>query len=380
MEFALAHNGALEAKFWDWKSAIEQIPQDGTEPTNLALSASLNITRGKTSPSQAVISAGNDPMTDILLPPKLSVAARRALETARAAGARFRKAGWELHAAVLSAAADYSLTAELIAIEQSNLQLLQNVAANTEVRKPRRRALQRDVLKSRIEIDLSASTLANLQSQLPGQRASLNALLGRPVEAPLSPTPLPSKPLPITETDEQLLTLAAQQNPELAALARDQAAREEAIRLARLQYLPDVSVTAGSDLAGIAQTLGSTITVPLLRHEAIDAAVAQATANSRSASAMLAQSRSDISARLLLDLFTLRDTTRQLDVLDQSLLPRAAQSIDLTRSSYETGASSLLDFLEAERFQLTLRRLSANLLATRARSLSEAESITATKW
>ncbi len=96
VNYALLVNADLEQKYWEWRSAIEQIPQDGTQATNLALSASLGITRGSTRLRQAVVGAGNDPMTDLVLPPKLSTAARRALQNARAAGLRFRKAQFDL--------------------------------------------------------------------------------------------------------------------------------------------------------------------------------------------------------------------------------------------------------------------------------------------
>src|SRR5580658_2229514 len=67
---ALLNNADLEQQYWDWASAIEQIPQDGTEPTNLVLSIGAMITNGYTSLNQTTASAGNDPMADIVLPPK----------------------------------------------------------------------------------------------------------------------------------------------------------------------------------------------------------------------------------------------------------------------------------------------------------------------
>ena len=100
--YALLTNADLEQKYWEWRSAIEQIPQDGTQATNLALSANLGVTRGRTGSDRTTLSAGNDPMADIVLPPKLSAAARRALENARAAGLRFRKAQFDLRNKVLA--------------------------------------------------------------------------------------------------------------------------------------------------------------------------------------------------------------------------------------------------------------------------------------
>src|SRR5437588_6477690 len=96
VERALITNGDLEQKYWEWRSAIEQIPQDGTQATNLALSANLGLSRGSSGFDRTTLSGGNDPMADLVLPPKLSTAARRSLENARAAGLRFRRAQFDL--------------------------------------------------------------------------------------------------------------------------------------------------------------------------------------------------------------------------------------------------------------------------------------------
>src|SRR5689334_7277169 len=37
VEHALLTNAELEQRYWEWRSAIEQVPQDGTQPTNLAI-------------------------------------------------------------------------------------------------------------------------------------------------------------------------------------------------------------------------------------------------------------------------------------------------------------------------------------------------------
>src|SRR5665213_3141550 len=46
VENALLNSGELEQKYWDWRAALEQIPQDGTQSTNLALSAATTLANG----------------------------------------------------------------------------------------------------------------------------------------------------------------------------------------------------------------------------------------------------------------------------------------------------------------------------------------------
>ena len=126
VEYALLNNAELEQHYWEWRSAIEQIPQDGTQSTTLNVAAGTSITNGRASWGSSTVALSNDPMTDIKWPGKLDAAARQTLENASAAGRRFIKAKYDLRNKVLSAYYDYALNAELIRLEQSNQQLLRD--------------------------------------------------------------------------------------------------------------------------------------------------------------------------------------------------------------------------------------------------------------
>jgi len=354
---ALQCNQSLLQKYWEWRSAIEQIPQDGTEPGNVSLFAGMDITKGAIRGSSSTLGIGNDPMADILLKPKLSTAAKRALENARAAGFRFRKAQFELRSKLLTAYAEYALTAELLRLEEENVQLIKTVSSAVEAKNRAGLGGQQDLLRTENELDLTQNELATFQSILPGERAGLNALLNR---APDAPIPVPenvASSKPLRNNEEALLKLAAERNPELLALAHETSAEKAAAKLASLQYIPDISLSANTDLAGITQSLMGMVTLPLFRYEAINAAVAQAEANIKAKEAMRRQSTNDIAATLVMDLYTVRDSERQLQLFTGTILPRAEQAVSITRSSYETGQASLLDFLDTQRSLIALKRM-----------------------
>jgi outer membrane protein, heavy metal efflux system len=377
VEYALLNNAELEQHYWEWRSAIEQIPQDGTQSTTLNIAAGTNITNGRASWGNSSVTLANDPMTDIKWPGKLDAAARQTLENAKATGQRFLKAKYDLRSKVLSAYYDYALNAELIRLEQSNEQLLQTTATVTQAQNSAGGSSQQDVLKAANEIDLSRNDIAQMQSQLPAQRAALNALLSRPADAPLSvPTDLPST-RSIIYADEELIDLAAKQNPELIALADEIHGRREGIRFAKLQYIPDFNLSAGTDLTGVTQSILGQATIPIFRYEALNAAIAQAEANLRAAEAMRRQSGNDLAAQVLSDIAIIRDTDRQLNLFERTILPRTREMVNLGRSTYETGRASLLDLLEDKRSLITIERLIANLRITREKDLAELESITA---
>ena len=377
VEYALLSNAELEQHYWEWRSAIEQIPQDGTQTSSLNAAVGTSITKGRTSWGNSTLALSNDPMTDIKWPDKLDAAAKQALENARAAGHRFIKAKYDLRNKVLSAYDDYALNAELIRLEQSNQQLLRTTAMVTEARNRAGSSGQQEVLKASNEVDVSGNDIANRESQLPSQRAAINALLSRPADAPL---PVPAE-LPPSRTvvygDEQLVELAAKQNPELIALADEIRGRGEGIRVAKLQYVPDFNLSVGTDLMGVTQTLLGQATIPILRYEALNAAIAQAEANLRASEAMRRQAGNDLTAQVIADITIIRDVGRQLDIFDHSILPRAQQVVKVGRSAYETSHASLLDLLKDQRSLIAIERLVADLRITREKRLAELESITA---
>jgi cobalt-zinc-cadmium efflux system outer membrane protein len=375
VRFALLNSADVERSYWEWRAALEQVPIDGTQATNLSLSLSSSVVNGSTSWGQTTITAGNDPMADVVLPNKLDAAARRSLEMARAAGKRFHKMQLELRAKVLDAYYDYALNAELIRLSQQNIDWLQIARTLADTRVRTGGGSQAELLKAENELDMAQNDLANLQAQLPANRAMINALLNRPALADLPvPDAVPSTG-PVNGDDAAILGAIDSDNPELKALADEIRSRKVGIETARLQYQPDFSISAGTDLRGITQTLSSMITVPILKYEAIHAAIAQAEANLKAAEAARRQSKSDLAAQAISDLVTLRDADRQLSLLEQTILPRAKQIVPVTRQSYETGRGSLLELFDAQRSLLDIERLVANLRTMRNKRLASIESM-----
>jgi outer membrane protein TolC len=173
-----------------------------------------------------------------------------------------------------------------------------------------------------------------------------------------------------------LVELAAKQNPELMALADEMRGRRDAIRLARLQYFPDFNLSAGTDLMGITQSVLGQATIPFFRYEALNAAIAQAEANLHASEAMRRQAGNDLAAQLVADIALIRDADRQLDLFEHTILPRARQVVNISRSAYETGRASLLDLLDDQRSLIAIQRLVANITITKEKRIAELESIT----
>ncbi len=371
LQHAFLKNADLEARYWEWRSALEQIPQDSSWP-NPALSFSYMFSKGNMKAwDRTTLGAMNDPMTNIPFPTKLLTAGRAALENARAAGHRFEEAKFLLQGRVLSTYYDLALLGESLRIQRENVALLRQVVGQAEVRVQAGTASQQDLLKAQTESELAQNDLKNLESRAAPLAARMNALVGRPAVAAV---PLPSAlppPRPVPVPDAALIELGAGKSPELAALAREIAGREEALSLARQAYIPDFGLSL--DLNGsIAKTVGAMVTVPF-RLEAIRGGIEQARANLRATRAAEVQYGRDLAASFVLNLFVLRNDERQIALFQYSILPRARQTVEIAQTAYATGRLAFVELLDAQRTYLDARLTLAQLRMEREKALAAIE-------
>ena len=373
LNYAYAANPGIRVAYWEWVSAIEAIPQEASPGTDLAVSVESMFEDGETSLSRTTLGLGNDPMSNIPWPGKLSTAGKRALEEARAAGWRFQNAKLELRTRLLGAYLDYALLAEDLRLKEADLGLLEQSAGVAETKVRSGSSSNAELLAARNERDLAASDLATLQSRVPGQAASINALLGRDPGEPIAlPLQLPAeRALPYS--DEEIASFISERNPEITALAHDVAARELAVKLMKQQYIPDFGLNVQGDLEGLAQSLMAMATVPVVRREAIEASIRQARAELEASRAARQEAQNDLGASALMALYDLRNVEREIGLLTNTVIPRAGQAVETARVEYRTGRIPLGDLIERQRAVLDLRVMLAELRIEREKQLLEIE-------
>ncbi|HEV7302409.1 MAG TPA: TolC family protein [Tepidisphaeraceae bacterium] len=367
---ALLASGELEAAYYEWAMAVTQIDQKGTwpqQPLELGFDYMFSAERMKTL-DRMTFSAGLMDATG--LPNKAYQDAKVAWRDAEAAGERFRQAKFELQRKVLSAWADYALQAEKVRVQEENVRLLRLVSETAGAR-VRAGAPQQDLLRAQVELKQAENELSTMRSEVQRQRATLNALLVRPAESPLPPPVRLPEPRPLIADDSALLAMGVRNNPELAALDKDQLAREAAIVRARLDYQPEINLTAAFT-GSISQTVGGMLVVPT-RLPAIRAMVREARSDLRRVEAMADQARSDRGAQFAATLVALRDAERRTRVFEAEIVPLATRTLDLTRRAYASGSATYLDVIESQRTLLDVRLMVADARAMRERMLAELE-------
>ena len=374
---AFLANGDLEAAYFRWAAAVTQIRQAGGYP-NTPLSASFSYMfsgEGMKAFDRTTVNVGPDPMQNLAFPPKVYQAAKVALDDARAAGKRFMAAKFDLQRKVLNAWYDYALLAERVRVRQGNLTLLRLIN-ETAAGRVRAGAQQQDLLRAEVELRRAEDELKGLEAQLPQTRAMLNAMMAREPASSLEPPGHIPEPRPLPADDAKLLALAAENNPELSALARQVVGREDALELARLQYIPDFNPFAGFT-GSVSQVVGIGISIPTFLPK-VRAMVEEARADLREMQAMHRQARFDRAGQVVAAVYAIRNSERQAELFEKRIMPASERIVDNARQAYAAGTASFIDLIETQRTLLEVRLTAAEARAAREKSLADLEALLGT--
>ena len=371
---AFLANGDLEAAYHEWHAANERIDMASYWPnSNLSLGFDYMFSKEKMKAwDRTTLSAGFDPSMPLKLPQQAKQSGQVALDAARAAAAKFRAAKFRIQRQVLIAYLDLALMEEDLRIGQENCELLRRVMQNARSR-VQGGAPQQDLLKAQVQLHLAENMLQNEQSQVAAMKAMLNGMLVRPADAPLVlPVQLPQdRQIPVG--DDRLIAVGVEQNPELAGLAQQVAARKDAVDLAKMQFLPSIN-PAGAITGSISQSLGAMVMIPTTI-PMINASIREAKAMLEASDAMLRQTRADRAAGFVATLYALRSAERQEDFYSNTILPAARALMTASRQDYVSGRVGLVELIDAQRTLLDVRRTAAQFHIEREKRLAELEEL-----
>ncbi len=246
---------------------------------------------------------------------------------------------------------DYYVAGVALETTRANDALLRQVREVAAARYRSGMVAQQDVLRAEIEILALADEAITLEQQQATARAALNALIDRAVDAPLPPP----HDLDLDSVDWQLndaIDRAARTSPELARLRERILRNLEAIRLARLDYFPDLRVGfnytfIGSGVSPVASgkdnwSLPLGLTLPIW-WQRLRAGVLEANAASLSAVEQYESARNTIALGVHDTLVGIDSEYRRAVLYRDFLLPRTRQSLEASAAGYRTGS---LDFGE----------------------------------
>ncbi len=242
-----------------------------------------------------------------------------------------------------------------------------------------------DVIRAQVELGKIENELASLEDRKAPLLAKLNGSLNLPSYTPLEiPTEVPFHP--IKASDEDILEQVISTNPNLQALNLDiEFARERKNRASK-DFFPDFSVGIdyiATDEARMPGVSGSgndpvsasiSMTIPLQR-EKYRAGVREAEANVASFVAKRDNLLNTLHADTVNALFRLRDAERQIGLYQDTLIPKAKESLAATQRSYSAGGASFIDLIDAQRMLLTFELSETRALTDYNQSKTELEKL-----
>lgn len=211
-----------------------------------------------------------------------------------------------------------------------------------------------------IEVARAEQEVIRASGDVRAGRAALNLLLGRDAGGPVSLTgTLALAPLPLSVAE--LMAQAERTRPDLAAAHARIEARRGVLDVAHAARRPDLSAEVATDFWSLdrssngnrfgSDTIGlqARLSFPLGGDGALRAGVERARAEVAAAEAARDALRRAVRVeveRLAAELAAAREVALNYE---QSVLPRTRELVQATRAGYESGLSSFVEVLEAQR-------------------------------
>jgi len=364
----------LEVAYDQWAGAVAKVSEAGAYP-NTPATVGFNYlfsSAQMTSWDRTTLTIAPDAMTDLSLPSKLSAASTAALDDAKAAAQRFYAAKFAVQRKVLVGYAELVAMDQKLRIQQENVDLLAELEQEAQTR-VQAGGMQRELITSQVDLQMARNELLSMRAQHEQMEAALNVLMGRDAEAAILVPPEMPNARPLPADDGTLLTVAVDLNPELAALAEQVQGRQDAIQVAKMQYLPDIN-PAAAITGNLSQSIGAIVTLPFTSPK-INAQVQEAEAALAESQAFARQTRENRAASFVVALIALRDDERAANLLQNEVLPRAAEAVQWTRDAYSAGQAGFTDLIEAQRILLQVRTQIVEARMDREKQLAQLEEL-----
>jgi len=218
------------------------------------------------------------------------------------------------------------------------------------------RGTLQDVLRAQIEQEKLRTETANLEDSRRVLLAQYKAALGLHSEQADPPVPVQPEFTKTKTSDEELFAAALKQNPRLKELEAEIKVADASIRVAQKDKVPDFTAGGKVDVKAnpFVWNPQFSMTLPIWRDK-LAAELAAAQAGKRAAEARLSAEQISLAVDFAEQTYLIREADRELTLLRERLLPRARQSLDVSRAAYRSGQVDFLNVIDAERTLLNFQ-------------------------
>jgi outer membrane protein, heavy metal efflux system len=373
--YALLNNPRVEAAYYDWAGAVEEITTARSLPDPM-LNFGLDIGKGASALSVGLMS---DPGMNWPGPGKLPLKAEAAFGEVLKRRALFED---ELLATALAVKRAYYQTwvlEEQIRWTREILAVVDEIESLARRRLVVGKTTQQDVLRAQIERDQLRNELANLEDSRGTLEARMRTALGMGPATSLPKLAVKLDPTSAGLTEPALLDAAMERNPRLKSMRAEVLQAVALLGLARKTTVPDYSWGVGlsGPPAMISPSFG--ITLPIWRDK-IAAEIARGQRGTGAAEARLSAEQLDLAVRFAETAYAWREADRAAALYSRDLIPKAQAALDSARAGYVGGLSTFADLLEAERLLLGYRLELAAAQGRRELALAEMSLVILGRW
>jgi outer membrane protein TolC len=348
LQFAMMTQPSVRAAFFDWAATVERITVERSMPDpKLTFQAYIQ---------QSLTSLMPGLMQDFPGPGKLKSAAAVAGAEARGKYFAFETAVLQTAVAVKQSYYQLWFLDERIRIQRDTLSLLADLEKIARAQNDVGKVTLQDVYRAQIERDQVSTETANLEDSRRPLLAQFKAALGLTRDQPDPPPPARFESTPLAFTGDELLDAAFARNPRLKAMESDVRMAEGSIALARKSNVPDFSVGLQAEVYEPPfYWPQASMTLPIWRDK-VAAQIAAAQAGKRAAEARLTAEQIGVTVDFATKTYDYREVTRNLALLQNQLIPKARQSLELARAGYLGGQIDFFNLMDAQRALLNFQQ------------------------
>ncbi|MCF7765830.1 MAG: TolC family protein [Verrucomicrobia bacterium] len=350
LRYGMLHQPGVRQAYYDWIVSVERI-------TGVRSLPDPRLTfRADVGSLVMVLIPGL--MQDLPGPGKLGLRADVASE--ESASKYFQFASAVLRAAFEVKQAYYRLyfLEDKIGIHRENLALLSELEQLALTRNAVGKVTLQDVLRAQIEWEGLNTAIENLEDSRGLLVAQFKAALGIGAGQPDPPIPGRFESTVLDLDSEALFATALRMNPQLKAAEAEVRMAQAGISLARRARVPDFFLGLKADLkqSPTVWMPEAGMTLPIWRDK-IAAELAAAQGRKGAAEARLSGEEIDLAVSFADRMFSYRESMRNLVLLQERLVPKARQSVEVARAGYMAGQIDFFNLIDADRtllqFQLS---------------------------
>ena len=348
LHFAVLNQPQVEAAYFDWAASVERITVERSLP-DPRLSFESDI-------ADIVMTVMPGLMQDFPGPGKLKAAAVVASAEGKAKYFVFETSVLQTAFALKQAYYQLWFLNEKIRINRQTLDLLADLEKIARAQNEVGKVTLQDVYRAQIEQDQLTTEIVNLEDSRHPLTAQFKGALGLTRDQSDPPQPARFETTPLDLNGEDLLKTAFARNPRLKAMEAEVRLAEASIALARKSRVPDFSLGLMAD-AKTAPTIFRPLagmTLPIWRDK-IAAQIAAAQAGKRAAEARLTSEQITLTVDFAMKSYDYREITRNLALLQDKLVPKARQSLEIARAGYLAGQIDFFNLIDAERTLLNFQ-------------------------